>query len=134
MILFVGDKPSAKNKSQDIPFVGTKSYKRLLEWIFEMDLDITDLAITNISQAEFNDHGPEVDTHWGMIRYTAVVALGKKASKGLTKLGIPHFELPHPSGLNRQCNNKIFISKKLKECKTYLETTELSYEQWKTVS
>jgi len=45
MIIFVGDKPSAKNLDPEIPFVGTQSYKKLLEWIWEMDINISDVFI-----------------------------------------------------------------------------------------
>lgn len=121
MIIFVGDKPSKKNIDPSTPFVGTQSYKRLLDWIWKMNLDITDVAITNISQAEFSNLGAEVKTHWGHISYEAVVALGQKASNKLKKLGIPHFHLPHPSGLNRLNNDNKYIEKQLKLCKTYLK-------------
>lgn len=50
-----------------------------------------------------------------------IIALGNEASKKLKKAGLPHFKMPHPSGLNRQVNDKKFIAKKIKECKTWLK-------------
>lgn len=34
-----------------------------------------------------------------------VVALGEFPSRVLTRLGVPHERIPHPSGLNRQIND-----------------------------
>lgn len=47
MIVFVGDKASSKNVSQDVAFVGTPSYKRLLAWIADMRLDLNEILLAN---------------------------------------------------------------------------------------
>lgn len=120
MIIFVGDKPSKKNIDPNIPFVGTQSYKRLLEWIWQMDIDISQVTITNI------------DNFWHRLPYgyrfeTGIfVALGKNASKFLSnqknilQQNLDYYELPHPSGLNRKLNDKKWLNKELKKCKEWL--------------
>lgn len=49
-----------------------------------------------------------------------VIALGLFSSSVLSDLDIPHFKLPHPSGLNRQLNDKSFIDLELKSCLEYV--------------
>jgi len=122
MIVFVGDKPSSKNISPYIPFVGTQSYKRLLEWIWEMDIDISRVKLCN---KDFID-GTYEDFY---------IALGNEAEKAIKdtvfcvwnwKKGVEmeikpyYFKLPHPSGLNRKINDKKFIKQELTKCKEWL--------------
>jgi len=57
----------------------------------------------------------------GAFKHLPFVAFGTNASKFLKKNNIPHFKLPHPSGLNRQINDKAYIISKLDECKKYIE-------------
>ena len=52
-----------------------------------------------------------------------IVALGKTAEKALTLLQLSHFTMPHPSGLNRQLNDKNYVQEKLKGLKDYLADT-----------
>lgn len=141
MILFVGDKPSPKMKPGARAFEGSACEDRLNTWIMYL-LDITPLEmaletrvsweysnsvlirdikdsyyVVNVSDIIFSlvasRHNQYLD---------AVVALGDVASKALEKEGTPHFKLPHPSGRNRQINDKEFIAKKLEECKNWLRS------------
>lgn len=110
MILFVGDKPSKFNKFKGIPFVGTKSYATLLQWIAKMDVDIRQIDLANI-----------VDLNEVPEDYVRVVALGRKASKHLRQLGVENFfELPHPSGLNRKLNDENYVNSELAKCQKWL--------------
>lgn len=52
-----------------------------------------------------------------------VIALGKMAVWALGKIGMPCFELPHPSGLNRKVNDKEALQKTLADCKSWLYST-----------
>lgn len=126
MVVFVGDKPSKKNADPRIPFVGTKSYSRLLDWIDRMGIDISCVALANKDDffiATQNMVAFETKTmKYSLRKNDKVVALGLAASKSLDSLGIKHFALPHPSGLNRQINDKQFVDAKLKDCKKYIET------------
>lgn len=116
MILFIGDKPSPKMKPGALPFQGAACEPRLKEWIKQ----ITFLPIiVNSSEPELLD----MVFMFKALNYP-IVALGNNASKALKD--IPHFKLPHPSGLNRQINDKEFVALKLAECKSYIETFQNS--------
>jgi len=121
MIFFVGDKPSAKNKNPEVPFVGTQSYKRLLDWIWQLDVSITDVILCNTKNI---DKLGQVDTPGMSTSIEAddyVIALGKVAEKSLRDKRIPFFPMPHPSPKNFKLNNKKFVKQKLKECKLWLK-------------
>lgn len=113
MIIFVGDKPSPKMKPGAKPFEGAACEARLMEWIKKLGvnpyylINSTETECLNMALLFVSCKAP-------------VVALGNNASKALHK--IPHFKLPHPSGKNRQINDKAFIEKKLEECKNYLKS------------
>lgn len=53
-------------------------------------------------------------------KYNKILALGMAVSNSLLDMDVNHFRLPHPSGLNRQLNNKEFVQRELEECKYYL--------------
>ncbi|CAB5221458.1 hypothetical protein UFOVP247_170 [uncultured Caudovirales phage] len=54
--------------------------------------------------------------------YDKVIALGGFPSKTLNRLGVEHFVLPHPSGLNRKLNDLEYEKRVLEECSDYLKT------------
>jgi hypothetical protein len=112
MILFVGDKPSARNLDVSIPFVGTKSYKTLLDWIWQMNINITDVKLIN------KDDKASIATadrfNW------KIVVLGNEAEKIVKKFTKKYFKLDHPSGLNRKLNDKNYVAARLKECENWL--------------
>lgn len=118
-IIFVGDKPSEKNKDPNVAFVGTQSYKRLLDWIWRMDIDISNVKM-------YNKGAEDVGIYANFARKGIIdckfVALGKEAEKHLNWLEIrDFFSLPHPSGLNRQNNDEEFVKERLDLCKKWLE-------------
>lgn len=118
MIIFVGDKPSPRMKPGARPFEGSNCEDRLHRWIYTL-IGMLDESITKwdiINQCDY--------AHVNFVAMTLrdgckLVALGNNASKALGS--IPHFKLPHPSGKNRQVNNKKFIDKKLSECREWLK-------------
>ncbi len=117
MVLFVGDRPSKLNTDPKVAFKGAKCEARLDAWIIETKafpyyvINSTDqdaLALIWLFQA----------------LGAPIVAIGNNASKYLNKEAkASHFKLPHPSGRNRQINDKAFINNKLEECKKYLQKT-----------
>lgn len=120
MILFVGDKPSPKMKLGATPFEGAACEARLKEWLANLGLSHHAYQSNSyfiINQVEI-EQSPLLLT---ICKGTGIVALGNVASKRLTSMNIPHFKLPHPSGRNRQINDKTFIASKLDECKKYIE-------------
>lgn len=123
-ILFVGDEPSLRT-DPDAPFRGAACEKRLYEWI-AIVMDITVLEAMMSKDIRITNSDMKNRIMFMTIKFAAylegapVIALGNKASERLKN--DPHFKLPHPSGRNRQINDKEFIEKKLMECKEYIRT------------
>lgn len=113
MVIFVGDKPSSLNENPAIPFIGTPSWKTLLKWIDR--LEVSSYHVSNsfspMDMVEVQCYNKDGNVF---------VALGNEASERLTKVGIGHFKLPHPSPRNRLLNDKKFIDSELEKCKNYL--------------
>lgn len=113
-VLFIGDEPSSKNKCPNTPFAGTPSYKRLLRWIGELDLDISKVQIINCKQtpASYN--------------YDKVIVLGKTAlnkllqSRPFMELHFSLKTIDHPSPRNRKFNKPGYEAKMLKDLKKWL--------------
>lgn len=124
MIIFVGDKPSSRMKPGAKPFEGAACEKRLNAWIKKLGI----IKYEMINSTDFGfDFQIGLADGFGCL----IIALGNnaykaidKARKGPTMFSIydrkPIFKLPHPSGRNRQINDKEFIAQKLKECKDWL--------------
>lgn len=110
-VAFIGDEPSPLNVHFDIPFVGARCFNTIMEWINTLSPDY---------YICLNSHTPrEMDKiHVLAEQGFKLVALGEKASKRLGNL--PHFKLPHPSGLNRQMNDKKQLALNLIACKNYM--------------
>lgn len=117
MILFVGDQPSTKMKSGARPFEGAACQFRLIEWIdFILDYKAVHTGYRLINQCDY----PWDNLYVAHLSYNTIfIALGNNASKALGD--IPHFKLPHPSGRNRQINDKKFIDERLNACKEWLK-------------
>lgn len=114
MIIFVGDKPSPRMKPGAKPFEGAACEKRLKEWVKKLGGDME-----YVVNSQPNTKDILLINLWILLEHP-IVALGNNASKKLKN--VPHFKLPHPSGLNRQTNDKKFIDAKLKECKEWLKS------------
>lgn len=123
-IVFVGDKPSSKNLDPKIPFVGTRSYKTLLNWIIELNIDISNVILCNKDNFKIDYTDYIVEKHDSTTYINSsdkIIALGKNASKYLKLLGCNHFEMDHPSGMNRNLNCPKYIKDKLNSCKKYID-------------
>ena len=113
MILFVGDQPSNIMKPGAKPFEGAKCEKRLKDWVkFLCDNEQTARIINRV------DDSFKVETALASIYGVSIVALGNNASKALS--GFSHFKLPHPSFLNRKCNDQEVVMSQLESCKSWL--------------
>jgi hypothetical protein len=112
-VIFVGDRPSNKNRHRFFAFVGTRSQKQIIRWTPKLGLRINETLLVNASHKYAHKilRIPEI----------VIVALGKAAHNYLKKQGLEHFTLPHPSGLNRALNDKIRLDEQLKACKAYIE-------------
>lgn len=108
-VVYVGDEPSAKNVSQELAFVGTQSYNRLVQWAAEIGRPYVLV----------NSHTPELIEYCKQTK-GKLVALGNKAEIRLMKAGLSCFKLPHPSGRNLVCNDKDAVGEFIEKCKEYL--------------
>ena len=117
MIYFIGDKPSKCNIDPQVAFVGTRSYKTLLDWIYRMNLSINQICLFNVDEfTNLVNYKKTLPIH----EHDQIVALGREASRALDKAIIPHLRIPHPSGLNRKLNDPREVNRFLKECKEYV--------------
>lgn len=108
--IFVGDEPTGRTRT---PFRHAKCAERLSQWIDYL-IDDDDYIIVNQSDTSI------VEFYTLAALGVPFVALGVKASSVLKKLDLSHFKLPHPSGLNRQINNKARLTIALMHCRAYL--------------
>jgi hypothetical protein len=112
-VLFVGEQEAEGNVHYAVAFVGSKCFKRLVQWIREIDPDfyvtinINDARSYSIIQALHADG-------------FKLIALGCVASEALRNMEIEHLKLPHPSGLNRKLNNKKTVKEMLVTAKKYV--------------
>lgn len=116
-IIVIGLNPSKKSNSPTI--------KRLNEWLAVMDVraaSFENLFWEYKVPKKFRDDDRGLMIRAMVKQYDKVLALGRTASVTLTRLGVDHFYLQHPSGLNRNLNNKPLVDRMLKECKDYLWT------------
>ena len=112
-VIIVGQNPSSVEKS------GT--FRKLDQWTAEWKLN-RGYDFMNCSDEVGQKYTIDYDSLKVTSKYDKVIALGNVASNSLKKLNIDHFKMPHPSGLNRQLNDKEFEKKKIKECYNYLYT------------
>lgn len=121
IIYFVADKPAKGNLSPKIPLVGTSSYKTLLNWCGDMDIDVTRIRMFNQSDNPFPQFGIKSLNIAIKENHIKVVVLGEVAKKYVLKAGVDEFfVLPHPSPANRKLNDHKFVKDTLKQCKNYI--------------
>lgn len=127
-IVFVGDRPSSKNTSPSVPFEGTQSGKVLKNWFDALFLPSGYVGGYVVCKSHMVVNSHRIGDLLHIIELqenkNVFISLGNTASKRLTKLGVPHFKLPHPSRLNRQLNDSRFINKKLQECKDWIQSKD----------
>jgi hypothetical protein len=114
-VLVVGDEPR-HDKGTTVPFDQAGSRGKLERWLKLMGIE--HYTLTNQSDSGFET---KALSHRGPI-----IALGEKASKRLTRLGRPHYRMPHPSGRNRLLNDTEYEAFMIADCAKWLrgEITE----------
>ncbi len=124
MILFVGDRPNPKkNRDRDTAFVGTTSYKVLLEWIYRMDIDVSRVVMRNAF--DLSGDRTLLDYELDAWQDGRVITLGSAPADRLRDYNdfvkpLQFFKLPHPSGLNRELNDKKKLSESLAKCRAWV--------------
>jgi hypothetical protein len=115
-VLIVGINPSSADSKKTCA-----SIKRLCRWTEEMG--IKHFSFTNCVPFPGKYTVSDIDYEFlsGCTEsYNKVLALGGFPSKALSKLGINHFTLPHPSGLNRKLNDREYEKHILEKCIEYI--------------
>lgn len=141
-VIFVGSNPSQSAYSYAAFCDSTNSGRTLSNWIWKLELSM-EIEYYNLANkptpknrplraAEIKAAIPALENHIEWIHYQhkyktiKLVGVGKTAQKALTLLGVPHFQMPHPSGLNRQLNDTEFIEGKIKGLREYLNPSSVS--------
>lgn len=128
-ILFIGSNPSHKASSTEAFTEDTVSGRILRDWVKGIEGTILyDNIVSSVTENNRPLNGNEItDAKTGLsdrikeINPERIVALGKAASSVLSKLGFKHLGMPHPSGLNRQLNDKAYTTAKIEELKRYCQ-------------
>jgi hypothetical protein len=121
LVYFIADKPGKTNRNPKIPLVGTASYKKLLEWIGRMDIDISRVRLYNQSDNPFNPISVLSLNVAIKNKHIKVIALGQVAARYLDNVGVDeYYKLTHPSGLNRSNNDPKRLKKMLDSCSSYV--------------
>lgn len=126
LVYIVADKPTKDNVSAKVPLVGTKSYKTLLGWLADMNVDISRVRMYNQVDKPFDGFMNQMSINRAVeLNQIKVLALGNKAADYLASAGIKEFfVLQHPSGLNRKLNDRKRVKLMLKECQEYVYRKE----------
>jgi len=116
-VLIVGINPSSSKRVD--PCI---TLKRLYRWADELGLQF--FSFVNC----IGRPGPysQIDIDYQFLLtctngYDRIISLGGFPSRALNKLGIDHFIMPHPSGLNRKLNDRTYEKQMLQSCLNYLE-------------
>lgn len=113
-ILWLGLNPSTKNVNPDVPFVGTRSNKRLSKWqssltdkfkVEHIVLNISKKVTAKSREIKTKDY-LDVYALIATVKPDIIIGLGDKVGGRLRKLNVDHFQVPHPSPRNRYWNEK----------------------------
>lgn len=131
-VVVVGSNPSRSSRSTAAFDVDTKSRSTLDAWLNCSDieceivyLNVHDLPTQGnkpLNLKQIRDAIPALHARISAAEPAKLVALGGSAAKALTLLRLNFYTMPHPSGRNRQLNDKQFIDEKIKGLKIYLES------------
>lgn len=132
VILFIGSNPSQDSNSTDAFSPDSKSRRIIDRWLSEIQLDdrysiifinISDNVTANNRPLKIKEIRDRLDSLSIKIRDCdprRIITLGRSAEKALTLLQLDFFAMPHPSGLNRQLNDKNFVKEKINNLMRYL--------------
>ena len=114
-VLVVGINPSTAKKGW------STTWSRLPRWADHIGLEIFSFTNCIHSQGKYSLKSVDYDALRECCRgYKKVIALGNFPSEALRRIGVDHFALPHPSGLNRKLNDKQYEREQLNLCRDYI--------------
>jgi hypothetical protein len=115
-VLIVGINPSSSKKADP-----TITLKRLYQWTDSLGLQFFSFVNCINKPGAYSFKDVDFDFLSTCAQgYDKVISLGNFPSRALNKLGIEHFVMPHPSGLNRKLNDKHYELSMLEHLKEYL--------------
>lgn len=134
-VVFVGSNPSVSAKTLDPFCPSTRSGRILRDWI-SRSCDSCSCVFMNVqdnptscnrplTKSEILSNLDSLKKKIEDIRPHKIVSLGRAADTALTLLRLPHFDMPHPSGLNRKLNDNKFIEEKINGLRTYILSPHL---------
>lgn len=113
--IVIGHSPNPNKTAETSPTLG-----KLRKWmtnagVYEYDfVNLVDEFVPNLTLKK-------VTLNPGSLKkYKCRITLGNLADTYLTRNKVKHFKAPHPSGLNRQFNDKTFEPKVMNNIKEYL--------------
>lgn len=126
-ILFIGSNPSQKATSTEAFTADTASGRIIRTWIEGVEGNIVfDNIVPQVTENNRPLNSDEMAQASASllerikgINPDRIVALGKNASKVLSKLKLDFFEMPHPSGRNRKLNDKEYVQKQVALLKVF---------------
>lgn len=126
-ILFIGSNPSVKAANDAAFSADTGSGRILRSWI--QGIEGTILFDNIVSQKTENNRPlnssekaeakASLSERIKEVNPDRLVALGKAAAGVLSELGLKYLEMPHPSGLNRKLNDKVYTQNMIDALKEY---------------
>jgi hypothetical protein len=122
-IVIVGSNPSVKSPDLSAFHPSTKSRKFIDNIFKDTYLNLTYVNIIDvklsgnkpISRSQIKSQLENIKLKFHGISNTKIITFGKSASYGLQLAEVPHFEMPHPSGLCRFWNDRSASEIKIKE-------------------
>lgn len=134
-VVFIGSNPSQRSQSI-VPFYhDTKSMTTIVGWLNQLDslgCKLDSHHFLNVSNSPTPSNRPlktseiyaeliGLEGRISSLMPDRVIALGRTAEKALTLLRIPHYAMPHPSGLNRKLNDPAYVEEKINGLREYLK-------------
>ena len=118
-ILVLGHSPSSK---EYCPRKGNPSINRLNRWLDDCGVRIYSFSNASAHRATSLKIADIDETYITNITsgYNKILSLGNEVNNILTKMGIEHYALPHPSPLNRKFNDKKFEISVISGLQSYL--------------
>lgn len=119
-VLFLCQNPKT-TANVERPLHGTASGRRFDLWLKLLGSPehVIMNASTKVGKVSYKDYD-SFNVAEVAAKCTQFVALGTYASGLLERLGIRHFTLPHPSGLNRKMNESEELARQLDLCRVYV--------------
>lgn len=129
-VLLVGSNPSVRSPDNSGFHVSTRSRMVIDNWFSDIqDVELTFINIVDykkegnksLSVSEIKNNLPVFKSKLKKYNDYKIIALGNTAVKAMRMVTSDFLEAPHPSGLNRNLNDPIYVSDFICNLKRYIE-------------